>query len=113
MNIQILARRLALSEGLRRYVTRRIEDALERHRVWIERVEVQFGEAGGRDGRGSKFCRVMVRLAVLPPLVIRDLGSDLHEVIGSAAERAGQVVGRRMEQRIGIKRRMGMGLAAA
>ena len=41
-------------------------------------------------------------------LVVRDLGADLYTVISSAAERTGHTLGRRMNQRIRTKRRLGM-----
>lgn len=108
MKIDIQSRRFSVTDGLRQHVVRRIEYALRSYRIWVERVEVQLGDINGPRGGADKFCRVLVRLPHLPALVIRDLGGDLYAVISSAAERAGQTVGRRMAHRIRTKRRLGM-----
>lgn len=108
MRVEIQARRFALTEGLRQHVIRRIEYALRSFRIWVDRVEVQVGDVNGPRGGADKFCRVMVRLPQLPALVVRDLGADLYTVISSAAERTGHTLGRRMNQRIRTKRRLGM-----
>jgi len=108
MKIEIHARRFSLTEGLREHVVRRIEYALRSYRMWVDRVEVELGDVNGPRGGPGKSCRVMVRLPKLHVLVIHDLGADLYAVISSAAERAGHTVGRRLAQRVRIKRRLGM-----
>lgn len=108
MKIEIQARRFRLTEGLRQHVLRRLESALQRHRIWVDRVEVQLGDVNGPRGGKDKFCRVLVRFPALPAMVIKHLGADLYAVISSAAERAGANVGHRMAQRIQTKRRFGM-----
>ncbi|MGA8055807.1 MAG: HPF/RaiA family ribosome-associated protein [Burkholderiales bacterium] len=107
MKIEIHARRFLLTDGLRQHLVRRLECALQRYRVWIERVEVQLGDVNGPRGGADRFCRVLVRFPTLRALVIKDLGSDLYAVISSTADRAGRTVGRRMAQRIRTKRRFG------
>lgn len=108
MKIEIKARRFALTEGLRQHVVRRLEHALQDYRVWVDRVEVRLGNGNSPRGGADKSCCVLVRLTTLPPLVIKDLGSDLYAVISSAADRAGRTVGCRMAQRIRTKRRFGL-----
>lgn len=112
MRIEIQARCFSLTEGLRGHVIRRIEYALRAYRLWVDRVEVHLGDVNGPRGGADKFCHVMVRLPHLPVLVIRDLGADLYAVIGSAAERTGRTVGRRLAYRIRTKRRLGMRFAS-
>lgn len=112
MKIEVQARRFSLTEGLRQHVVRRLEHALNRHRVWVDRVEVHLGDVNGPRGGRDKFCRVLVRFPTLPAMVIKHLGADLYAVISSAAERVGTNVGRRMAQRIHTKRRFGMRLTS-
>jgi ribosome-associated translation inhibitor RaiA len=106
MKIEIRAGRLRLTEATRRHVVRRLEHALHHSRVWIESVEVQLAEHP-RGGSGT-FCRVLVRLAQLPAVVITNLGSDLFAVVDKATAEAGRNVGRRMALRLRTKRRFGM-----
>ncbi len=108
MKIEIQARRFTLTDGLRQHVVQRLESALQPYRLWVERVEVRLGDVNGPRGGADKFCRVLMRLPLLPPLVIRDLGSDLYAVISSAADRAGTTLGRRIEYRLQTKRRLGL-----
>lgn len=108
MKIDIRARRLVVTEALRRHVIRRLEHALRHWRVWVESVEVQLARAPRAGGKGGSFCRVLVRLAQLPAIVITDLGADLFAVVDGAAAAAGRNVDQRMALRLRTKRRFGM-----
>jgi ribosome-associated translation inhibitor RaiA len=108
MRIEIKARRLLITEAVRRHVVRQLEHALRHWRVWVESVEVQIGKLPRPAARGGRFCRVLVRLAQLPAIVIMDLGADLYAVIDEAAAQAGRDVDRRMALRLRTKRRFGM-----
>lgn len=108
MKIDIRTRRLVVTEALRRHVIRRLEHALRHWRVWVESVEVQLAGAPRSGGKSVGLCRVLVRLAQLPAIVITDLGADLFAVVDGAAAAAGRIVGHRMALRLRTKRRFGM-----
>lgn len=109
MKIEIRTRRLLLTEAVRRHVVRRLEHALRHWRVWVESVEVQLTKVTLPAGEeGGSLCRVLVRLAQLPAIVITDLGADLFAVIDEATAEAGRNVDRRMALRLRTKRRFGM-----
>jgi ribosomal subunit interface protein len=108
IRIEIQARRLPLTDAVRRHVVRRLEHALRHWRVWVESVEVQLACVSRPAGKGGSLCRVLVRLAQLPAIVITDLGADLYAVIDEAANHVGRNVDRRMALRLRTKRRFGM-----
>jgi ribosome-associated translation inhibitor RaiA len=108
IKIEIQARRLPLTEAVRCHVVRRLEHALRHWRVWVESVDVQLALVPRPTGQGGSFCRVLVRLAQLPAMVITDLGADLFTVIDEAAAQVGRNVDRRMALRLRTKRRFGM-----
>jgi ribosomal subunit interface protein len=108
IRIEIQARRLPLTDAVRRHVVRRLEHALRHWRVWVESVEVQLASVSQPAGKGCSVCRVLVRLAQLPSIVITDLGADLYAVIDEAADHVGRNVDRRMALRLRTKRRFGM-----
>jgi len=108
LKIEIHARRLLLTEAVRRHVVRRLEHALRHWRVWVESVDVELARVSRPAGAGGSFCRVLVRLAQLPAIVITDLGADLYAVIDEAIAHAGRNVDHRMALRLRTKRRFGM-----
>lgn len=108
MRISTQTQGFSLTEALREHITRRLDHALQRRRLWIRHVEVRLGDVNGPRGGVDKLCLVMVRTTRLPLMVIRDLGADLYAVIDRAADRVGRTVDRRIAERIRIKRLFGM-----
>lgn len=108
MRISIQTQGFSLTEALREYVTRRLDHALQRRKLWVQHVEVHLGDVNGPRGGVDKLCAIMVKTTRLPVMVIKDLGSDLYAVIDRAADRVGATVDRRIAQRIRVKRFFGM-----
>ena len=110
MRISIGTQGFSLTEALRQHITRRLDRALQRRRLWVQHVEVHLGDTNGPRGGVDKSCSVVVKTTRLPVVVIRDLGADLYAVIDRAADRVGRTVDRRIAQRLRVKRSFGMRL---
>lgn len=96
MKIRIETQGFELTEALREHVLRRLRYALGRYAHDVRRVAVHLSDVNGPRGGADKLCRILVRLPPSPLIVIKDLGSDLYQVIDRAAERADRNIARRI-----------------
>lgn len=111
MQIDIQTRHLTLTESLRQHVQRRLENALGRYRLWVERIEVRLAAACARRGEADPSCLIVVRLQRLPALIIKDLATDLYAAIDHAVEKARWTVAQRISHRLRVKRLLGTSAA--
>lgn len=96
MQIQIQATGIGLNDPLISHVQRRLRYALSRSDDRVSRVTVRLSDINGPKGGVDKACRIEVRLAGRPSVVIEDIQSDLYTAVDRAAGRAGRTVLRRL-----------------
>jgi len=108
MQIAVSCPRFRMTEGLRDYALRRVRLALERHGLWVARVDVHLGEAQTPEGVRRKFCRVVVHFPLLASVLVRQADANAYAAVDGAAERARCSVARRVAQRLFTKRRFGL-----
>lgn len=96
MRVQIQAPGLGPSDPLLSHVERRLRDALSRCDSRVSRVWVRLTDLNGPKGGMDKACRIEVRLAGLPSVVVEDIQSDHDTAVARAADRAGRTVMRRL-----------------
>ena len=99
MQIDIQARDLSLTDGLRSHTERRLRFALSCCDEHIQRVVVRLSDINGPRGGADKRCHLQVVLAHLPDAVIEDIEADLYVAIDRATDRAGRTLVRRIERR--------------
>jgi putative sigma-54 modulation protein len=96
MHIQIQATGIGLNDPLISHVQRRLCYALSRSADRVSRVMVRLSDINGPKGGVDKACRIEVRLAGRPSVVIEDIQSDIYTAVDRAAGRAGRTVLRRL-----------------
>jgi ribosomal subunit interface protein len=99
MHIEIKARRFRLTRALREYVERRLRFALGPARAAVLRVGVRLVDDNGPRGGEDKRCRILLRAAGAPALLVEDAQSDLYVAIDRAAGRAGRALVRQLARR--------------
>jgi len=99
MQIDIQTRNFELSNALRSYVERRLRFALTWAENHVRRIVVRLSDINGPRGVDDKRCDLLVVLAGLPDVVVKDTEADLYFAIDRAADRAGRSVMRRIDRK--------------
>lgn len=100
MTLDIRANSIALDEGLRRHVERRLRFALGRFAGRLGRVAVRLADENGPRGGRDKRCRIVLRLGRTGTVTIEERGDDVQAAVAVAAERAGRVVARAVRRAV-------------
>lgn len=87
-----------MTQALTDHVRRRLGFALRPYSDRMQRVSVRVGDENGPRGGVDKFCRIHVHLIGAPVALTEDVGTDLYGAIDRAADRIGEVVGRRLDR---------------
>ena len=98
MNIDIRTRGFSLTPGLRAYIERRLEFALDRYQDRIARVRVVVSDLNGPRGGEDKSCRIEVRIRGAGTVRATAVDGDAYVAIGAAAHRAGRGVARALQR---------------
>jgi ribosome-associated translation inhibitor RaiA len=98
VNVEIRTRGFSLTPGLRTYVERRVEFALDRYAERIARVRVTVADVNGPRGGEDKSCRVEVRLRGGRAVRTAVVDADAYAGIGVALHRAGRAVARSLQR---------------
>lgn len=96
MQVDIQAHGFALTDGLRQYVLKRLNNSLSHSDDHIMRVIARLSDINGPRGGEDKRCLIELRLKQAPEVVIEDTESDLYIAIDRASERAGRTLARRL-----------------
>ncbi len=111
MKLRVVGESISVSEGLRDFVTRRLEFALGRFTPEVERVTTRVGDVNGPRGGVDKRCRMVVKLRGLDSVLSEARADDLETVVALAAERLARGVARALERRCHRRRRPGVSMA--
>lgn len=85
MNIDIRTRGFSLTPGLRAYIERRLEFALDRYQDRLARIRVVVGDLNGPKGGEDKSCRIEVRIRGGGTVRGTAVDGDAYVAIGDAA----------------------------
>lgn len=99
MQLALRLRHLVLPRESRDKILARVAGALARIRPWIRSVDVTITDINGPRGGPDKQCRVRIRGRSIPSVVIEHVGTDPLATVAFAAERAEQVVVRKIGRR--------------
>ena len=111
MKLRVVGESISVSEGLRDFVTRRLEFALARFAPEVERVTTRVGDVNGPRGGVDKRCRMEVKLRGLQSILSEVRAKDLEVAVAVAAERLARGVARALERRQHTRRRPGVSMA--
>jgi ribosome-associated translation inhibitor RaiA len=98
VKIEIRTRGLSPDPGLRLFVERRLEFALDRFADKIARVRVVLGDLNGPRGGVDKSCRIEVHLPGRRAVRAAVVDADAYAAIAAAAHRVAQGVARAVER---------------
>lgn len=99
MNIEIRAKGMAVTDGMRAHVERRLAFALDRFGERVERVTVRVADVNGPRGGPDKACSLDAALRAGGSVHIDERDLDAYAAIDRAAHRLGHTVARRLEPR--------------
>lgn len=92
------------SEALNDVIRERLTAALGQHESWVDSVHVKVADENGPRGGGlDKLCRIDVTLRGGMSVLIEQRGDDFYVIVNEAAERAKQVVGRKIARRRSVR----------
>jgi ribosomal subunit interface protein len=92
---------IAGSDGLNRHVEQVVEDALDRFRARLTRVEVYLADEDSRakSGQSDKRCTMEARPAGLRPIAVTEQAESLQQAIDGAAEKLQKTLDRMLARR--------------
>lgn len=99
MKLTIRTRHLLLAPETHEDIRRRIDLAFARIRPWIRDIDITLADINGPKGGADKQCRLRIRGRGVTGIVVEQLGVDPLVTVLSAAERAEQVVLRKLARR--------------
>ncbi len=96
MRVELRARSITITDGLRAHAERRLRFALGRFGPAIRRVCLRLDDVNGPRGGIDKSCRLVVGLAQGGEVIVEDADGDLRALLDRSVDRAGRAVERRL-----------------
>jgi ribosome-associated translation inhibitor RaiA len=108
LDIELRSSNLPISTALREHVARRIDFALRRFAIRIERIVVRLVDVNGPKGGLDKRCRIVARLSRSRSVVVEAIDADAYVAVSQAAirldERVARLVTRRRPRPLATRR---------
>jgi putative sigma-54 modulation protein len=108
MQIDIETSDFPVTEALRDHAERQLLFALTCCGEHIRRVVMRLSDVNGPRGGPDKRCRLRLKLAGLPNLVVEDTQTDLYVAIDRATDRTGRTLVRKIGRRQTLLRHVGL-----
>ncbi|MCG6860980.1 MAG: HPF/RaiA family ribosome-associated protein [Chromatiaceae bacterium] len=108
MQIDIETSDFPVTEALRDHAERQLLFALTCCGEHIRRVVMRLSDVNGPRGGPDKRCRLRLKLAGLPDLVVEDTQTDLYVAIDRATDRTGRTLVRKIGRRQTLLRHVGL-----
>ena len=99
MRVQVSARGLDTSGGLRTHVERRLRFRLERFSSRIIDAPVTITKLKRSGGRFNTMCCIQVRIRGSTQVVVEEIGQNPHVAVDRAVDRARRAVARKLDRR--------------
>lgn len=98
MRVDIQARGLDLTQGLRAHTERSLQFAFSWEHYRVTTIYVLLSDINGPRGGNDKSCHIRIPLSGLQEVVIEDVASNLFVAIDRAAGRAGRTAARQLRR---------------
>jgi ribosomal subunit interface protein len=98
MRVQVSARGLDTSGGLRTHVERRLRSGLGRFSSRIIDAPVTITSLRRSDGRSDTRCRIEVRIRGLAQVIVEEVGKDPYMAVDRAADEVRRAVARKLNR---------------
>ena len=98
MRVDIQARGLDLTQGLRAHTERSLQFAFSWAHYRVTTIYVRLSDINGPRGGNDKSCHIRIPLSGLREVVIEDVASNLFVAIDRAAGRAGRTAARQLRR---------------
>lgn len=102
MKLTIRTRHIVVTPEITAEIEHRLVTAFARILPALRAVDVTIADINGPKGGADKQCRLRVRGRSIPTIVIEHVGTDTLATVSLAAERAEQVVLRKITRRRGF-----------
>lgn len=102
MKLTIRTRHIVITSDTTAEIHRRLVQAFRRILPTIRAVDISITDINGPKGGADKQCRIRIRGRSIPTVVVEHVGMDTLATVSIAAERAEQVVLRKMARRRGF-----------
>ena len=98
MEIQILARNVALNSSQLELIERRVQYALNRFSSQVRTVQVTMSDVNGPKGGSDILCRFKVLLRKKGEILVGDTDVSIESAIANVADRAARSVARLLDR---------------
>lgn len=99
MKLTIRSRQLQLTTATQQEIWRRIYRVFGRVSPWIREVDLTLSDINGPRGGADKRCQLHIRGRGMAEVVVEHVGVEALAAVALAAERAEQVILRRLSRR--------------
>lgn len=99
MKLTIRSRQLQLPTATQQEIWRRVYRVFGRVSPWIREVDLTLSDINGPRGGADKRCRLQIRGRGMAEVVVEHVGVEALAAVALAAERAEQVILRRLSRR--------------
>lgn len=100
MNIEIVTRKLQLTDAIARHATERFEYALNQYADRVGPVRVTLKDVNGPRGGEDAVCDVEITLPGLPSVHISKQAADVYAAVTAAADAAKHNVGKALDKAV-------------
>ncbi len=98
MELRIHGHHLELSDSIRSHVQSAFDSALNQYARWLMEVTVRLEDVNGPKGGVDKRCLAEIHFKPNGTVVVEEKQEDLYAAINVVADRAKQVIGRKIEK---------------
>ncbi len=99
MELKVHGQNIEVTDAISSHVHDRFRLALDSHERHVNDVTVRLADVNGPKGGVDMRCHATIHLRRGDPVVVEETEEDLYAAISVAADRAKQVVTRRLEKR--------------
>lgn len=98
MNIQVKFRNVKINSAAIKQVRNRLSSAFARTKDTIQSVSIIVSDVNGPKGGADKLCRILIKSAQLPDIVITENQSSISAAIDRCIARARQSLSRKLKR---------------
>ena len=98
MQIDIQAKGLKLTNGLRKHIEQRLYSMLSFAKQDISKAVVRLFDENRRRGDKDKYCRIQIKARGLPLIITENRSSNIYVALESALNRTKRNLSRRMKK---------------
>ena len=96
MDLKIHGHHIEVTDSIRDHIHSAFDTALDQHARWITGVTVRLEDVNGPKGGVDKRCQAEIHVKPSGTVVLEETKEDMYAAINLVADKAKQVVGRKV-----------------